>query len=257
MDYAEEIISTGFPGIRFEPQRTRQAHVDAYLANLVQREFAEQGLSVRKPETLRRWLAAYATASSTTTQYSRILDAATPGESDKPARSTTIAYRDVLDGLWILDPVPAWSPVNNEFSRLASTPKHNLADPGLAARLLGATAESLHRGRHDHLLGPLFESLVALCVRVYADAANARVGHFRTRDGDREADLIVEREDGIIIAIEVKLDPTPSDDDTRHLRWLRARLGDDLAAAVVVTAGPAAYTRPDGILVIPLALLGP
>jgi hypothetical protein len=42
-----------------------------------------------------------------------------------------------------------------------------------------------------------------------------------------------------------------------HLRWLREQLGDDLRAAVVVTTGPFAYRRPDGIIVAPLALLGP
>jgi hypothetical protein len=43
----------------------------------------------------------------------------------------------------------------------------------------------------------------------------------------------------------------------RHLAWLRARLGDRLADSAVITAGDEAYRRPDGIAVIPAALLGP
>jgi hypothetical protein len=54
-----------------------------------------------------------------------------------------------------------------------------------------------------------------------------------------------------------ELTPTPSDGDLKHLRWLRERIGDDLVDAVVVTAGPRAYRRPDGIAVVPLGLLGP
>ncbi|MGH3588882.1 MAG: ATP-binding protein [Pseudonocardia sp.] len=212
---------------------------------------------MRKPQVLKGWLAAYAAATSTTTQYSRILDAATPGEGDKPARSTTITYRDVLSGLWVLDPLPAWLPGRNEFDRLASTPKHQLADPGLAARLLRASASSLIRGRHDHLLGPLFEHLVGMCVQVYAQASGATVSHLRTRNGDHEVDLVVEAPDGKVIGIEVKLTPTPTDADLKHLKWLRAKLGDDLVDAVVVTTGPRAYRRPDGIAVVPAALLGP
>lgn len=256
-DYAEQIVATGFPGIYDEPAQTRPALIDAYLENLVQREFPEQGYPVRKPQVLAAWLAGYAAATSTTTQYSRILDAATPGEANKPARTTTLAYRDVLSGLWVLDPLPAWLPTRNEFDRLASTPKHQLADPGLAARLLRASTASLVRGRRDHLLGPLFEHLVAMCVQVYALASGAAVSHLRTRNGDHEVDVVVEGPEGSVVAIEVKLTPTPAEADLRHLKWLRQRLGDDLADAVVVTTGPRAYRRPDGIAVVPAALLGP
>lgn len=98
---------------------------------------------------------------------------------------------------------------------------------------------------------------MTLSVRVYAQASEATVGHLRTHRGDREVDLIVERDDGRVVAIEVKLTATPSDDDVRHLRWLKGKLGDDLLDAVVVTTGRGAYRRPDGIAVVPAALLGP
>ncbi len=111
--------------------------------------------------------------------------------------------------------------------------------------------------RHGPLLGALFESLVTLSVRVYAQAAEATVHHVRTRDGDHEVDLIVQRADHRVVALEVTLSPTVDDRDTAHLRWLRDRLGDDLLDAVVITTGPHAYRRQDGIAVIPAALLGP
>lgn len=67
------------------------------------------------------------------TSYNAILDAATPGESGKPANTTTMTYRDVLAQLWLLDPIPGWSPADNPLGRLAQSPKHHLADPALAA----------------------------------------------------------------------------------------------------------------------------
>ncbi|HEY8304220.1 MAG TPA: hypothetical protein VIG42_06490 [Solirubrobacteraceae bacterium] len=70
-------------------------------------------------------------------------------------------------------------------------------------------------------------------------------------------DLIVERRDGRILAIEVKLAGVPKDRDVRHLRWLAGQIGSDLIDAVVVSAGQYAYRRPDGIAVVPAALLGP
>jgi uncharacterized protein len=81
--------------------------------------------------------------------------------------------------------------------------------------------------------------------------------HLRTRNGDREVDLIVERDDGQIVAMEVQLSPVVRDSDVRHLLWLRERLGSALQDAIVITPGRDAYRRPDGVAVVPAALLGP
>lgn len=261
--YIEEIVASGFPGIRSAPPTARGHRLDAYLDAVVQREFPEQGLAVRRPRVLRGWLRAFAAATSSTTSYNAILAAATPGESDKPAKTTTIAYRDVLESLWLLDEVESWLPTGNAFSRLGQAPKHQLADPALAARLLGVDAVALAAAaqgpssdlRRGSLLGALFEHLVTLSVRTYA--TDATVHHLRTRDGDHEVDLIVCRPDGRILAVEVKLAANVTDDDVRHLAWLRSKVGDDLVGAVVVTTGRDAYRRRDGVAVVPAALLGP
>jgi hypothetical protein len=164
----------------------------------------------------------------------------------------------------VLDPVPGWIPTRNPISRLVEPPKHQLVDTALAAHLLDADANTLLDAtpvgppipRNGNLLGHLFESLVTLDVRVYAQAAEARVGHLRSKGGEREIDLIVER-GGRAVAIEVKLTRAVDDKDVRHLRWLEQQMGDDLLDAVVITTGPTAYRRPDGIAVVPAALLGP
>lgn len=264
-EYANEICASGFPGFRRLEQRSLRAQLDGYLARIVERDFPEIGRIVRNPATLRRWLTAYAAATATTASYETIRDAATAGEREKPARTTTQPYRDVLERLWIIDPLPAWLPSRNSIARLTAGPKHHLADPALAARLLGAGVDALVSGRpmgpsiarDTTLLAQLFESLVALDVRVYAQAAEAGVRHLRTHSGEHEVDLIVERADHRVLAIEVKLGRVPTERDARHLRWLGERLGEELLDAVIVTTGTEAYRRPDGIAVIPAALLGP
>jgi hypothetical protein len=262
--YVTEILASGFPGIRGLPDRLSRAQLDGYLDRIVDRDFEGLGRHVRRPGTLRRWMQAYATATATTASYEKIRDAATSGQGEKPSRATTQPYRDVLERLWILDPVPAWLPTRNRLARLSSPPKHHLADPALAARLLGVDLSTLLQAwpvgppmtREGTLLGGLFESLVTLGVRVYAQAVEARTAHLRTWSGDREIDLIVER-GREILAIEVKLGQAPDERDVRHLLWLRDELGDDLTDAIVVTTGQAAYRRADGIAVVPAALLGP
>ena len=262
-DYAEEITRSGFPALRRYTGRLLRAQLDGYVDRIVEREFVELGKPVRNPGALRRWLAAYAAASSTTASYETIRDAASAGESDKPAKTTTHPYRVALEQLWLIEPVPAWAPTRNRLRRLAAAPVHQLADPALAARLLGVDAGGLLDGapagppvpREGTLLGALFESLVTLSVRTYAQTNEARVGHLRTRGGEQEIDLIVERRDGRVVALEVKLSATVDDADIRHLRWLADRLGPDLLDAAVITTGREAYRRADGIGVIPAGLL--
>jgi predicted AAA+ superfamily ATPase len=136
-DYVREIVVSGFPGMRGLTGRALRAQLDGYLQRIVDRDFAEQGLSVRNPQALVRWMTAYAAATSTTASLETIRDAATSGEGQKPAKTTVQPYRDILERLWIVDPVPAWLPSRNHFSRLSQPPKHHLADTALAVRLLG------------------------------------------------------------------------------------------------------------------------
>jgi predicted AAA+ superfamily ATPase len=263
--YAEEIVASGFPAIRKLSGRALRAQLESYIARVVDKDFQELGHVVRNPELLRRWMRAYAAASSTTATLETIRDAATSGEGAKPSRDSVNNYRSALERLWMLDPVPAWIPSRNPIGRLSHPDKHQLVDPALAASLLGVTDEALLQGedagidipRDGTLLGHLFESLVTQSVRVYAQAGEADVRHLRTKNGRHEVDLIVVRPDQRVLAIEVKLARTVDEDDVKHLLWLRDEIHDDLLDAVVITTGPHGYRRKDGIAVVPAALLGP
>ena len=141
------------------------------------------------------------------------------------------------------------------MTRLQQAPKHQLADPALAVRILNLSASTLRSTTGGHMAGALFESLATLTVRVAAQASESRVGHLRTRNGDHEVDLVVEGPDGQIVGIEVKLAAGVTDADVRHLHWLRNQLPDDTVELLVITTGTDAYRRRDGVAVIPLALL--
>jgi hypothetical protein len=93
-------------------------------------------------------------------------------------------------------------------------------------------------------------------IRVHAQASAAREGHLRKWSAEREIDLIVES-DRSVLSIEVKLGRTPDDRDVRHLLWLRHQLGEELLDSLIVTSGRTAYRRPDGVAVVPAALIGP
>ncbi|MDA8185527.1 MAG: DUF4143 domain-containing protein, partial [Actinomycetota bacterium] len=274
-DYVEEIVAGGFPAMRALAGRALTTQLDGYLERIVDHDLSEAGFTVRRPATVRSWMRGYAAATATAASWETIRDAATSGVANKPAKETAVAYSELLRTLRILDPLEAWLPTRNQFSRLTGAPKHHLADPALAARLLDRSKRHLISGqevrtvvplsgqevrtvvpRDGTLLGRLFESLVALSVRTYAQAIEARTYHLRTEGGRHEIDLIVETTEGVL-GIEAKLGSVPDDHDIRHLRWLSRQLGGDLLDAIVITTGSEAFRRHDGIGVVPLGLLGP
>lgn len=267
-DYAEEIATSGFPGLRGEPSRVRARGISDYIAYALEHDAVEFGEVRHRPAALRDWLTAYAAATSSTASFEAI--AAATARSAPPSRKTILDYRDVLRRLWLLDEVPAWLPGSPRLNKLGHAPKHHLADPALAATLLGADANRLVtatsggdtdpslRTLHDGpLFGALFESLVTQSARVYAQASEAEVSHLRTHNGQHEIDLILHRTDGTAIALEVKLAAEVSDRDVRHLNWLKEQMGERLVQRAVITTGSGAYRRDDGVAIIPLALLGP
>ena len=240
-DYVQEILASGFPGLRQLSERARRLQLEGYVDRIVDRDIGDDaGVTIRNPAALRRWMSAYAAASSTTATFETIRAAASPGDQHKPSKATTQSYRDALTRVWVLDEVQAWLPSGNRLSQLGRSPKHQLADPAVAAQLLGVRASTLLAGRgpgpqvprDGTLLGALFESLVTLSVRAYASRSKAKVQHLRTARGRQEIDLIVERADGGVVAIEVKLARTVSGNDGRHLRWLQEKLGDQVLDSV-------------------------
>lgn len=268
-DYAREIVASGFPAIRTLSPVLRRAQLDGYVSHLITRDVQEANGAAANPATVQRWVQAYAAATATTTSLEKLRDVASAGDGGPPAKTTALRYRDALERLFIYDPVAAWKPGGTALSRLGEAPKIHLVDPGLSAHLLGIDEEALLDGastplvnavpavRDGGLFGALFESLVALSMRTYAQAIDVEHRYVRTHGGEHEVDGLLVRRDQRCVAYEVKLAGTVTEDDVRHLRWLKERLGDQLLDAIVVHTGPAAYRRNDGIGVVPAALLVP
>lgn len=266
--YMDEVLASGLPAIRnYSPVRRRQM-LSTYLEYLLSHEFSQQGIRIRQPRLLMRWLRAYAAATSSDASYGEILDSATAGEGEKPSAKTTIAYREALEKLWLIDELPLWLHGEDYFSRLKSTPKHYLADPALAAHLLNFDIDTLTKSGNGRkpaqtvfdenkgwITGRLFESLMHLSLNTYSTVNDATLSYIRTRNGDHEVDFIVSRGSSTV-AIEVKMSQEVKSGDVKHLLWLRNTLKDDLTDMLMLYTGSVAYRRDDGVAVVPAALLG-
>ena len=132
-----------------------------------------------------------------------------------------------------------------------------MSDPAIAAYFLDAGPEDLIGDLKT--FGLLFESMVIRDLRVYAQANDGKVYHYRDKDG-LEADAIVHLFGGRWAAFEVKLGGQDAIDyGAKTLMALRDKVGGEgmkpPSFLAVITATGYAYTRPDGVHVIPIGCL--
>ena len=170
---------------------------------------------------------------------------------------TARSYLTGLERLMVVEDQPPWAPHLRSRSRLQASPKRHFVDPSIAAAALGAGPE--HLLRDFSWFGLLFESMVIRDLRVYAQAMDARVCHYRDHTG-LEVDAIVDAGPGRWAAFEIKLGLSRIDDAARALlkfadRVDTGRCGEPAALGVIVDSG-FGYVRPDGVSVIPLGALG-
>ncbi len=171
---------------------------------------------------------------------------------------TAADYLNALERIMIVENQPAWATHLRSRAVLRKRPVRHFVDPSLAVAALGADPDRLFRD--FRFLGLLFESMVVRDLRVYAQAADAEVFHYR-ESGRLEIDAVVQARDGRWTAFEVKLGPRKVEEGARNLLRLAERVdpqtvGPPRALGVIVASGYG-YTRPDGVGVIPIGALGP
>jgi len=211
----------------------------------------------RDPENVARVLRSLARNVATGASARAI--AADVGGAEGPIdHHTVLSYLAALSRLFVVEDLPAWSPALRSRTILRSAPTRHFVDPSLAVAALGTRPDRLLRDVET--LGLLFESLVVRDLRIYAQALDASVFHYRDST-DLEADAIVERRDGSWAAFEVKLGQGAVDVAARALLRVADRVdpGKHGKPAVlgVITGWGYGYRRPDGVAVIPIGALAP
>ena len=179
-------------------------------------------------------------------------------EGEPPSRDTVSAYIDVLTRACVLDDLHAWAPRLRSKTAIRTSPTRHFCDPSLAVAMLGTNPDALLRDFDT--FGLLFESLCVHDLRVYMDALEGEVKHYRDKTG-LEADAVLERANGAWALVEVKLGQKQIEEAATHLKKLARNIDSskqgEPSFLMVVTGTNAAYTRPDGVIVAPLASLAP
>ena len=256
-DLAERITVGGWPNLQDRTIDEAQIALRGYLDETRRVDLVRVDGVARDPENVARVLRSLARNVATGASARAI--AADVGGVDGPIdHHTVLGYLAALSRIFVVEDLPAWSPGLRSRAILRGAPTRHFVDPSLAVAALGMTPDRLLRDVET--LGLLFESLVVRDLRIYAQAMDASVFHYRDST-DLEADAIVERRDGGWAAFEVKLGQGAIDRAAESLLRLAARVDPEKhgkpAVLGVITGWGYGYRRPDGVAVIPIGALAP
>lgn len=216
----------------------------------------------RHPELARLILRSYARNICTLAKKTSML-ADVSGEMEGASMPTFDNYVCALEKLFVIDDIEAWSPAIRSKSAIRTGKKRCFTDPSIAVAALGASPESLELDLNT--FGFIFESLCFRDLRVYSQALGGRLSYYHDRQ-DLEADAVLHLNDGRYALIECKLGSHEIETGAKHLIEIKRLVAERNSSEkqsklrepdllMVLTGGDMAYTREDGVKIIPIGCL--
>lgn len=253
----ERIITGGFPALIGKNIRQASDLNRAYVDLLAEVDMSRVSNTKRDTVKVRHLLRSLARNTATIVDITTLESDILEKEHKDISRPTIYDYLDALDRLMITENQPAWNTHIRSSSSLRKSPKRHFTDVSLAVAALGADKESLLND--VKFTGFLFESLATHELRVYAQANDAKVYHYRDSSG-LEVDAIVQKHNGDWCAFEIKLGTGQIEEAAASLNKFVSILDKDKVkqpkSLNILTGTGISYTRKDGINVISLSSLG-
>jgi len=233
-----------------------------YLEGVVESDMIRLDGVKRNPALARAIIRTYARNIATLAKRSNLIgDVRAMYESC--ADKTFGDYTDALTRLFVIQDIAAWSPAVRSASVIRRSPKRNLIDPSIAVAAMGLSPQALEVDLRT--FGFIFECMAIRDLKCYTQSMRGGISYYHDRY-DLEADAVLHLEDGRYALIEFKLGSSEIEKGAEHLltisglvrkyneseRQIKLREPDLL---LVITGGQMAYTRSDGVKVIPLACL--
>ncbi|WP_434341728.1 DUF4143 domain-containing protein [Mycoplasma putrefaciens] len=177
--------------------------------------------------------------------------------NQKISRPTVNKYINVLNRMFIFNNQEPFSPNLRSSSRIRIEEKKRFCDPSLVCALLNITTDKLISD--VKLYGILFESLVIRDLRVYAQAIQEKLFHYRDYDNN-ELDAVLELNSGDWCAIKIKLSSTQVDNAVKNLnkavdKVIQNNKKPPILKCIIVGLGNAIYKRKEGIVIVPINTL--
>ncbi len=232
-----------------------------YVENICNSDMSNIDGFKRDPKKVKAILKAYARNISTIASNETIIKDIR-GTFPEMASSTFYDYVNALSKLFVIDNVPGWSPNIRSAKSMRATPKKEFIDPSISVASLELNPESLIFDLNT--FGFIFETLCIRDLKVYASNANGHVSYYRDKYG-LESDCVLHLGNGDYALIEFKLGGDNIDEGSKHLIKLNNLIEEKIFEnnlkikkpkfLAVITGGKFAYTRKDGVKVIPIGCL--
>lgn len=216
------------------------------------------GGRMRNREKMEMLIRSLARNESTLASNVKLMKDMKDSDDENIAIETFMDYMDCLDRIHLTDNVPNFRPNVRSEMRISKAKKRHLADPSLAIAALGMTPKKLESDLKT--FGFIFEALCEHDLRIYAEYHGWNMFHYRD-NRDREIDAVVETDDGSWGAFEIKLGINQIEEAAKNLLRIRDIFEGEghppRILCVISGLTEFAYTRPDGVMVVPITSLGP
>ncbi len=254
---AYAIVRGGWPASIGESRKNALRHVIDYVEAIINADVSRVDNIEKNPARVRALLRSLARNISTLATIRTIRDDIAMGDDDQSISDKTISqYLNALDRIFVTENLPAWNPALRSKTAIRSSVKRQFVDPSIAAAVMRLAPEQLLED--FNYFGFLFESLCDRDLRIYAEAIDGQVFHYRDASG-LEADAVVCLNDGRWAAVEIKLGSREIEEAAVHLLELKKKVNTEKmrepSFLMILTGTEIAYQRADGVFVVPIGCL--
>lgn len=253
----------GWPATLQMSQKSAMLVAKDYVNSVCENDITKIDGKQRNPKIARQIMRSYARNISTLAKKTNILADVTASGDITISMDTYDDYIEALEKLFVIQDIDAWCPAIRSKTALRSAPKRCFTDPSIAVAAMNISAEALETQLKT--FGFIFEQMCIRDLKAYTADFNSRLSYYRDRYG-LEADLVLHLEDERYALIECKLGSREIEDGAKHLLEIRRLIQEynktekqvplrEPDLLIVLTGGNMAYTRTDGVKVIPLACL--
>jgi predicted AAA+ superfamily ATPase len=249
------ICRGGWPGSLNMNQKSALKTPIDYVESIINQDISAADGITKNPERVRLLLRSLARNTSTITNYQTIKEDLETKDSQYSEKTISL-YLEALNRIFVTEDLPAWQPSLRSKTAIRTSDKRHFVDPSIAVAALRTDPNGILND--FELFGFLFESLCTRDIRIYAQANDGDVLHYRDKSG-LEADLIIRLRNGKWAAAEVKLGQKQIEEAAKNLLKIRDKINTEKMGEpsflMIITGGEFAYQRNDGIWVIPISCL--
>lgn len=241
----EKFLSGGFPEVQTRISGERKdAWFRSYITTILQKDIRELA-NIEKINDMPKLLQLFATRAGTLTNYAEL------SRSSGLPQTTLKRYIYLLEATFLIINIPAWSA--NLSKRLIKTPKLFLTDTGLLSHLVSFTKDKILSD--SGLWGRIIENfvLMELMKQITWSNFNINIYHFRTTSG-QEVDFILERNNGDIVAVEVKSSAKVEAADFKHIKVVEEEIGNKFLRGIVFYTGNQIVPFAKNLFAVPISM---